>query len=207
MLEAYYHDRGFLTAACPPRIEAPPGAQLSTLFLDVTPGPRVAIGARGRARARRTAAAPAVAQRLGLDAGSAVRRRRAEGADRVVRRRACGRGATSRRRWRSSRGIPATATASTSTVRMNRGPHVTRGLRRRCAAGVPQGRAGRHPREGTIDEDMLENEQQSLENELRAEGYPRRGGSLRPRGARPGRGRRLSSRSTGARSTTWPGST
>ena len=185
VLEAYYHDRGFLTAAVRPVIEAPPGAKYSTLFLDVTPGPRVAIGSVD-VQGAPGGSGPAVAQRLGLVRGqpfdaAALRERTASYVDSL---RTQG---YIEAKVEVEPGYSGDGNSIDVTVRMNRGPHVTRGLRRGFAAGVPEGRTGRHPPRGYDRRGHAGERAAEPRVRVAGGGIPRRGSSLRPRGARPGR--------------------
>ena len=106
----------------------------------------------------------------GTDPGGAVRRRRAEGADGVLRRRP-----SFARLHRSEGGRRARVCRRRErvdvTLRMRRGPHYAVAFAGDALPASRKDELSVIQREGTIDEDMLENEQVSLENELRAEGY------------------------------------
>jgi len=167
ILEAYYRDRGFRSATVSPSVETRPGARYSTLFLDVSAGPRVTVAA---VDVQGAPDANAAAQRLGLARGApfdaaALRERVASYLDEL----------RSQGFIEAKLEVEPQYSGETGTVevavRMNRGPHVTVAF-----AGDPLPASRKDElaviqREGTIDEDMLENEQQSLEAELRAAGF------------------------------------
>jgi outer membrane protein insertion porin family len=169
-LESYYHERGFLRAAVTPRVEVKPGAEHSTLVFDIVPGARATVGTV-EIKATPEAAAIGVVARLGLARGepfdpTALRERAASYADEL-----------------RSRGFietqvevqPSPSSDDGSVVdvavRIARGPHVTIALRGDPLPATRKDELAVLRGGGTVDEDMLENEQWRLEDDLRAEGY------------------------------------
>jgi outer membrane protein insertion porin family len=169
VLEAYYHERGFLGASVKPTIETRPDSRFSTLFLDVSAGSRVTV-ATYDVQGAPDGIGSAVAQRLGLAPGApfdptALRERTASYLDDL---RSKG---FIEAKLDVEPGYSGDRRSVDVAVRMNRGPHFTVAF---SGDALPESRKDELSaiqREGTIDEDMLENEQLSLENELRAEGY------------------------------------
>jgi outer membrane protein assembly factor BamA len=168
-LEVFYHDHGFLDASVTPHIEAAPGAAHATMVFDVAAGNRAVIGAADVEGAPGGATGPVV-QRLGLQRGmpfdfAALRDRVASYIEELRTR------GYFEAKVEIEPGYSEDRERVDVTVRMNRGPHVTLVFR---GDPLPEGRKdelARIRREGSIDEDMLENEQRGLEDDLRAQGF------------------------------------
>jgi outer membrane protein insertion porin family len=168
-LEAYYHSRGFLNATVRPRVEAAAGARHSTLYFDVSAGVRAAVGAVN-VEGVPAATGAGVVQILRLTRGVvfdpvALDDRVAAYVDNL---RARG---FIEAKVEIEPAYSSDGRRADITVRSTRGPHVTLAFTGDALPASRKDELASIRREGTIDEDVLENEQQSLEAELRAEGF------------------------------------
>ena len=168
-LETFYRDRGFPRASVKPSVERRPGDDHAQLVFDVAAGPRAVIGEVDIQGAPGGAPTP-VAQRLALQPGVpfdlvAMRQRFTEYVEEL------------RSRGFVEAKVEFEPTYSPDqdrvdlSVKMNRGPRVSIVFRGDPLPATRKDEAAAIRREGTIDEDMLENEERSLEDELRAQGF------------------------------------
>ena len=169
VLETLCRDHGFLTAKVTAGTEAGRGQDKLQLVFDVKAGPQARVG-DSHVEGAPDGEAPQVLVRLGVTAGAKFDR---AALDQAVERYVAD--------LRSHGFLEATVDTDVVTapdlqlvnitVRMNRGPGVTVTYR-----GDPLPEARRKEalallREGALDQDALENQERSIENDLRAEGY------------------------------------
>ncbi len=169
MLETLCRDHGFLAAKITAGTEAGRGQDQLQLVFDVKAGPQARVG-ESHVEGAPDGEAPQVLARLGVTSGAKF--------DRAALDQAVERYVTDLRshgfleaKVDTNVVIAPDLQLVNVTVRMNRGPSVTVTYR-----GDPLPEARRKEalallREGALDEDALENQERSIENDLRAEGY------------------------------------
>lgn len=169
MLETECRDHGYLTAAVSARTEPTRGQDQLRLVFDIKAGPQAVVG-ESHVEGAPDGEAPQVLARLGLASG---RRFDRAALDQAVERYVADLRAHGFLEAKVETDVVPSADRRTVnvTVRMTRGPGVALVFR-----GDPLPDARRKAilallREGTLDEDVLENQERGIENELRDQGY------------------------------------
>jgi outer membrane protein insertion porin family len=169
MLETLCRDQGFLGAKVTARTEAGRGQDQLRLVFDVKAGPQARVG-ESHVEGAPDGEAPQVLARLGVTAGAKFNR---EALDQAVDRYAADLRSHGYLEARVDTDVVTAPDLQlvNVTVRVNRGPAVTVTYR-----GDPLPETRRKEtlallREGALDQDALENQERSIENDLRAEGY------------------------------------
>ncbi len=169
MLETECRDRGYLTATVTPTTEAVRGRDQLRLVFEMKAGPQATVG-ESYVQGAPDGEAPQVLARLGVVSGARFDR---VALDQAVERYVADLRAHGFLEAKIGTDVEPSADRRrvNVVVRMDRGPGVTvvfRGdplpdKRRKAILALM--------REGTLDQDVLENQERSIENDLRAEGY------------------------------------
>jgi outer membrane protein insertion porin family len=169
MLETECRDHGYLTAAVSAKTEPAPGQDLLRLVFDMKAGPQATVG-ESHVEGAPDGQAPQVLARLGAIAGARF--------DRVALDQAVERYVADLRTQGFLEAridtdvVPSADRRRVSVaVRMTRGPAVAVTFRGDPLPDKRRKEILALMRGGTLDEDLLENQERSIENDLRAEGY------------------------------------